>query len=1033
MPPASVPVVSSHDPADDEQECPVCLEPLSFSFRLPGEKPHVVPECGHSLHEACFTAVYGPPPGQSRSAVPRKSNLGVCGVCRRPMKISDGDNSKTNKLAALTGMGDPQAPAVYPGRDSPAARSGRGQPQPTYSPTDDDPVDHATSVKSNPSDTNYIVAPSIQVRPEFSTIVRTGEQTQPLTCIVIIELPARRGNTHIPGPFVSESYGIQNGSSHTHINTDQQSTPKAPDRPHQYSSQEPWAPPHNGSDTDLSRYAPNMAHEDESPFTAIVEDLRNRIADWKGHALSELGPLLMYDLLFVRRDNLVREFFVYLFKEAIICVAEEKKRPLGRFLPSPSHNDSSAASTGSGSPSRGVLRLKGRIYVRHIKRLNVSTTGDMSLSIEMEDERLDSFILVFKDLSSLEAWKNQVQSLVMSFQQLPGPHQNSFDRGLDIEEFGGSGKAARMLSGSTGSTKTSAVDSLHGFARSTTSSSTSHNSVPRAAPTKLQTLGEEAVMTNYDVPLVTPHVSSCPSNSLPPLPHPPLDLMLIISLPPPNAPRSTAELKIRVIKTSLDFILASLGNKDRLSFVTFEVGTGGRVRRTPYLCVGKTQSRGRLQRFIDDIGRLDDSSMEDEFLIRASKDEKTDVVTAVNHGLDVVLQRKSRNPISGMILVSDAADSTRRAQMDLVLARAEAANMPIHSFGYGRSHDPASLWLMSNHTSGTYTFVKDWYDLRGCLAGCIGGMMSIGLLNMKLHMRIVDGQRFRIRKVSGGPLPILSTDGQNVDIDVGELRYGECKEMLIECELDNRDTRHQAAIHNSNRALNATDQFVQSMGLDSLTIDDSADLVDGMMDRMIDEVPVLEVDGSFYDPSAGKHVSRLANPVLLTITLLPSNFSNSSKQPKASDPVIVRRRMELLASDMITRALVLVSRKNYPQAQKIINETKRILHTVLQNISKSLPLPSSGGTTLRNRKELLTLSAVRAMQAMLQDLQILSEALEENVELFAHDQRNFGAQQAMILRDQKSWTNRSATERLFWKIDNSVELATRSADWVARD
>jgi len=41
---------SSHD-MDDEGECPVCLEPLSFSFRLPGEKPHIVPECGHALHE----------------------------------------------------------------------------------------------------------------------------------------------------------------------------------------------------------------------------------------------------------------------------------------------------------------------------------------------------------------------------------------------------------------------------------------------------------------------------------------------------------------------------------------------------------------------------------------------------------------------------------------------------------------------------------------------------------------------------------------------------------------------------------------------------------------------------------------------------------------------------------------------------------------------------------------------------------------------------------------------------------------------
>ncbi|KAI5981280.1 hypothetical protein EDD15DRAFT_2379841 [Pisolithus albus] len=125
---------------------------------------------------------------------------------------------------------------------------------------------------------------------------------------------------------------------------------------------------------------------------------------------------------------------------------------------------------------------------------------------------------------------------------------------------------------------------------------------------------------------------------------------------------------------------------------------------------------------------------------------------------------------------------------------------------------------------------------------------------MKLHMRIVDGQHSHIRKVSGGPLPTLSTDGQNVDID-----------------------------------------FVQSMGLDSLMINDSADLVDSMMNRMIDEVPVLEVDGLFYDPSAGKHVLRLAHPVLLTIALLPSNFSNSSKQPKVSGPVVVHRWMELLA------------------------------------------------------------------------------------------------------------------------------------------
>jgi hypothetical protein len=107
--------------------------------------------------------------------------------------------------------------------------------------------------------------------------------------------------------------------------------------------------------------------------------------------------------------------------------------------------------------------------------------------------------------------------------------------------------------------------------------------------------------------------------------------------------------------------------------------------------------------------------------------------------------------------------------------------------------------------------------------------------------------------------------------------------------------------------------------------------------------------------------------------------------------------MELLASDMITRALVLVSRKNLMQANKILSETKRILNTVLNAISRSLPPPNNNGGTIRNRKEILTLGSVRAMQAMLQDLQVLSEALEENVDLFGHDQRNFGAQQVRHL------------------------------------
>ncbi|TBU30504.1 Pleckstrin homology domain-containing protein [Dichomitus squalens] len=1007
------------------------------------------------------------------------------------MKVGDGDGGKSNKLAALTGMGDPNGPNLFPGRDTPSSmrsyqRAMAATAQKPFDPTEDDPVEHKATAAHDQS--HYVVAPSIHVQSEFPTITRSSEPSQPLTCLVVVELPGKRQNTHVPGSVmpVSDAFTPQqknpalyrDGSNHSvhsgnhpgdyamspqiqsqHIPADQQSQSGRSHRMSPSASRDPLVT------SPLEREI--IQQDEDSPFSSITEDLRNRIIDWKGHPLSGLGPLQMYDLLSVRRDALVREFFVYLFKEAIICVVEEKKRTLGRLLSSAGAASAFGDGTGSGSinggsSQKGVLRLKGRIYIRHIRQVtDTSVQGELSLTIDMEDERLDSFILIFKDRSSLETWKQHIQVLVAVYQQQTGQaaqQQPEYARSPDLEEFGGSAKAARMLtdeyggnqkamrmlSGSTTGTTVSTADSLlNGSARSTVSSNTSYGSAslgPRPGlHQKLSTLEEDDELSRYSSPqpLVAPHMSSGPSNSLAPLAHPPMDLILVISVPGPTSTPSTAALKIRVIKTSLDFIFHSLSSKDRLSLVTFEVGVGGRVRRTPFLSLGKPQSRQRLQKFIEDIGRRED--FDDEFLVRGSQEDKTDVVTAVNNGLDVVLQRKSRNPVTGFVLVSDSSETTRRAQMDLVLARAEAANVPIHSFGYGRSHDPASLWLMSNHTSGTYTFVKDWYDLRDCLAGCIGGMMSIGLANMKLHLKIVDGNRFRIRKISGGPLAILSSDGRDVDVEVGELRYGERKEMLVELELDNSDVlQSPPSPHNGGqptRALNATDVFNQRMGLDAMSLSDFPDLAEGMMDRMIDEVPVFEVDGSFFDPNAAKNVSRLAHPVLLTVTLLPSTGSRPrTPAPNSSDPVIVRRRMELLASDMITRMLVLVSRRNVPQAQKLMSETRRILHTVLQNVTATLPPPNrDGATTTRNRKEILTMSAVRAIQSIMQDMQILSEALDEHADTFALDQRNFGAQQAKVLRDQKSWSGRSAIERLFWTIDSSIELVSRSTDWVARE
>ena len=550
-------------------------------------------------------------------------------------------------------MGDSRTAPLYPGRDTPASRA-RNPPRP-YDPNEDDPLDHAGSLKSVHSNdhTQYIVSPSIQVRPEFSSLTRTNDLKQPLTCIVVIELPGKRP-TSVPGPVIPDTYGRngnglgqirqENNSGHSSPRLDQgrqrqvqrhqeDGSPREyQNRPLLLTPLESQFPP-----SSHDSYGPNtLIHSEEgSPFTAITEDLRNRIIDWKGHPLSDLGPLQMYDLLSVRRESAIREFYVYLFKEAIICVVEEKKRGLGRLL----SNASGFTDPGSMSGhSKGVLRLKGRIYVRHIKNVTASSAaGEMSLTIDMEDE-LASFILIFKARAPLEAWKNNIQALVNMFQSQNAPaREPEPPRPLDIEEFGGSAKAMRMLSGST-QTTVSTVDSLLNSSRSTMSSSTSHNSGVMGhrqyLSNKLAPLGEDAELSAYEssTNFVTPHTSSGPSNSLSPLPHPALDLILVISLPPPTSLPSTAQLKVRVIKATLDFLIASLGPKDRLSLVTFEVGVGGRVRKCPFLSVSKAHSRQRLEKFVNELGlRFEES--QDEFLVHGAKDEKSDVVTAVNNGI----------------------------------------------------------------------------------------------------------------------------------------------------------------------------------------------------------------------------------------------------------------------------------------------------------------------------------------------------------------------------------------------------------------
>jgi hypothetical protein len=116
-----------------------------------------------------------------------------------------------------------------------------------------------------------------------------------------------------------------------------------------------------------------------------------------------------------------------------------------------------------------------------------------------------------------------------------------------------------------------------------------------------------------------------------------------------------------------------MGPRDRIALVATELGPNGVVRRTPFLNATLHDSRARLEYFVELLGTGRVDHNHDEFEVRLQTDERPDVVTAINCSLDVILQRKTKNPLTNVVLISDSSDIIKRGAMGMVQARLDAA------------------------------------------------------------------------------------------------------------------------------------------------------------------------------------------------------------------------------------------------------------------------------------------------------------------------------------------------------------------------
>lgn len=511
--------------------------------------------------------------------------------------------------------------------------------------------------------------------------------------------------------------------------------------------------------------------------------------------------------------------------------------------------------------------------------------------------------------------------------------------------------------------------------------------------------------------------------------HIPLDIVVVIPVS-----SSMQGLKITLLRDTLKFLVQNLGPRDRMGLVTFGSSGGG----VPLVGM-TTKSWNGWNKILNSIRPVGQKSL------------RADVVEGANVAMDLLMQRKFNNPASTILLISDSSTSDPES-VDFVVSRAEAAKVGIHSFGLGLTHKPDTMIELSTRTKGSYLYVKDWMMLRECIAGCLGALQTTSHQNVKLKLHLPEGSPAKFVKISGALHTTKRATGRDAEAALGDLRFGDKRDVLVQLVMQPDNSTQDNMLQDPWESLVS--------GLEAL-----GGGPDGDDQRVlsVEEVPLIQADLTYGDLLREGHLTHSPRPSLLAITMLPPNPKVKGQRPATPPipphPSIVQRRMELLTSDMLTRALTLVSRGQPERAQHLLNETRSILKGLGKGGLPPLPpgsskpsghsdpgsrgnTPTSGSPKSSTFTESQTSSAsdtatiTPASSVDLETMTALNADLESSLEwinhpaVFGRDSRKAVLQSIGVISSQRAYTYRTASEA-HWaqRIAGVRRLTDRSKEW----
>ncbi|KAI4988841.1 hypothetical protein ZWY2020_036158 [Hordeum vulgare] len=243
------------------------------------------------------------------------------------------------------------------------------------------------------------------------------------------------------------------------------------------------------------------------------------------------------------------------------------------------------------------------------------------------------------------------------------------------------------------------------------------------------------------------------------VPRAPLDLVTVL-----DVSGSMKGEKLALLKRAMAFVIDQLGPADRLSVVSFSTQAARLTRLARMSDAGKASAKLAVECLVD-VGA-------------------TNIREGLRVGAQVLVGRRHKNSVASMILLSDGQDSYlgSKRYMDLVpplFVLAGSRPGPIHTFGFGTTHDAAALHTIAQATGGTFSFVGNQAAIQDSFAQCIGGLLSVAVQEARIAVTCLH-RGVHVQEVKSGCYGNhVDADGRAASIDVGELYDDEERRFLV--------------------------------------------------------------------------------------------------------------------------------------------------------------------------------------------------------------------------------------------------------------